>query len=180
VIKIIIHTGLFNRYISKQEIENCIALLHPTYEKLDIEIKCYDKFSTCFKFFIDDSKQAYYDRLTNDIVILPFNIHNISILKQKNKDYIKLCTIFLLFHELRHGYQYKYKKHKFPKKYTRIGSEGYISQWIERDAYRFAVRMMQKNKEEISKILSINNDWNCDYYLKEHDGKDYRNIGILM
>jgi hypothetical protein len=45
------------------------------------------------------------------------------------------------------------------KNYISADSKGYEHQWTEKDAYKWARRVMNLYKNKINKLLGIDNDW---------------------
>ncbi|WP_181170461.1 DUF3920 family protein [Priestia megaterium] len=93
----------------------------------------------------------------NTIIIYLHNIKKLD--KQANKEELKLFIIKTLFHEIRHIYQQRYKPHKVDECYTTDVGNGYESQWEERDANKFSMRMMNKHKKDINDLFNIDFDW---------------------
>jgi hypothetical protein len=167
------------KIISTEEIEKCIDLLHEDYKTLNPTIRVFKNKiamipellkikSECFddyKYIMSGNTHAQYNSNSNLIDIFIFNHLKRYKNKEERRKYLKLYIIFNLYHELRHSYQDKYKNFKFEKErkhYISYGN-GYKSQWIERDANRFAVRMMEKHRENINEILGVTWDWNITW-----------------
>ena len=153
--------------ISKEEIDQCINLLHTDYIGCPIYIfhSFWDYVKWSFKHFnfdFDQLKKAkngmstgMYNSTENFIQIYVFN-------HLGGERYLKLNVIHTLYHELRHYYQFTYKAKIWNNnklvKYD-LGHPKYREAPIERDANKFAQRMMEKNRKEVSRILNVYPDW---------------------
>jgi hypothetical protein len=162
-----------SKVFKHQEVEEILSLLHPIYNDLGITITIYDKrlgvikdWLHIFKGYIQTQtliealkRQIGGNHLEGVISIFPFNYYYSS---SDNKEIKK--KLFLLYdaiHEIRHAFQRIHKKKEYSAPYLGVGKKGYHSQWIEKDANKFAQRFMNKNKEKINEILEINTDWKC-------------------
>lgn len=164
--------------ITSVEIEKVLDLLHSDYKKLGVAIsihksraqtllKCMNPFTSTEmrKSLLRASKKdsrmlGLYGR--KRIVIFPYN-HKTGYSGEHESSCWKLMIIETLIHEIRHAYQEKHKTKRYSASndsYIPSG-KGYDSQWTERDANLFAQRMMNKNKQEINRILGIGFDWEC-------------------
>lgn len=157
--------------LSDFQLKQILNLLYDDYKYLGMTISIYDHPDQVIadrtdfgKEFIDD--WCYEDSLNGTlggyhklgkIALFPFN-H-----KVKNKKYERgLMQLFLLqdlFHEIRHAYQRVYMKRQYNTPYVNTGRNGYQSQWVERDANMFAQRMIEKHRNSINTILSIDFLW---------------------
>ena len=156
--------------ISREEVDDCIGLLHPNYidqcpiyifnsfrehlvwsvRKMDIDIIQLIKAFRGKTTGMYNSKKKY-------IHMYAFNFKSID------KRYIKLCIIHTLYHELRHCFQFNHKINKWKGRLANnqfsIDDPNYRQAPIEKDANKFAARMMRKHSEEISRILNVYPDW---------------------
>jgi len=100
---------------------------------------------------------GFYHPSLNEVWIPIFSYRN------KNPRYVKLEVILTLYHELRHHYQWN-KKPKLAQKrgVLNVKDKGYSADPTERDANRFASRMINKYKDEISNILNVYPEWYVD------------------
>lgn len=76
-------------------------------------------------------------------------------------EYFKVEMVFGLYHEVRHLWQRQHKFKKYDHKKLSVTNIRYSSQDAERDANRFAARMCNQHLDKISKILNIDNEWEC-------------------
>lgn len=158
--------------ISKNEIDACIKLLHKDYhEGYDLHIHYRKRdlikwylLNRCSigglkhatKIIFKEKSFGVFNRYFNAIHIYIFNYSNPY---SSSKPEI----ISTLFHELRHYYQWNYKKNKYEKSFLNLEGITYESQLIERDANNFAARMMNKHCKEISEIINVYPDWFSPY-----------------
>lgn len=157
-----------SRHLSKNQVNEIISLLHPDYQKLKVKIKfIHHKWNLKLCMFNPIPSVTIYANENSDC-IAEYNSNVGCILirdykqQYKEKHLRQLHTIDSLFHELRHAWQYEHKYYKFMKddeNYIGGGNPGYRTQWIEKDAYRFACRMLNKHRDEINKILGIDWKW---------------------
>lgn len=155
-----------SKLITKSEIEGVISLLHDDYRDLGTKITITSNplwgLANLFNIGLDSFKQrikslrqsfssgGMYRTFKNDIVIFD------RWTKKMTRDQQKLVITFLFLHEIRHAWQHKYKfKKYYSSDYKNVNEKGYASQPIEIDANKFAVRMLNKNKERINEILGI-------------------------
>ena len=158
--------------LSDLQLKQILRLLHKNYNNLGMTISIYETAdqvkadrSKYGQLYLDD--WCYQDALNGTlggyhklgtIALFPFN-HTV-----KNPAYRKgLMQLFLiqdLFHEIRHAYQRIHMKKQYNTPYITTGTNGYRSQWIERDANRFAYRMMEKHRSTLNTILGIDFTWN--------------------
>ncbi|MGN1399984.1 MAG: hypothetical protein ACI4XL_00610 [Bacillus sp. (in: firmicutes)] len=158
--------------ITKEEIGRCISLLHPDYQAGEVHI---------FHTFLDFAKWTLKNRFTdlqhikkvfkgktagqyrggdNQIHIYLFN-------HRTQSRYYKINVIHTIYHELRHYYQYNHQAHKWQGRKVfsyEVGDYRYKSSAIERDANRFAARMMIKHKDKLSYHLNIYPNWHVRGY----------------
>lgn len=156
--------------ITKNEINECIKLLHSDYHNCKIKIlKSPAMFTICsiikgrnwkyIKLHLTGRVTAWYD-VNKETVYLPlFSLRSIL---GDDKDVIKVYTVYCLFHELRHHYQWKRKPRLVKRRRSGLSVEdsSYITDPTERDADRFSERMCMKYKDDINKILDIDFEWN--------------------
>lgn len=159
-------------FISNDEILKCINLLPSRYKQMNVIIKVFNnKVITFWDWIIFLRKDNDINMLKSilnknigglcgykidGIRLFAFNYH-LSI----NNNYNKYFLIKTLLHELRHHYQKTY----FPTKYNNAMNKyvcpteshlRYKNQWIEQDANNFTKYIIKKNKNQIYKILNIN------------------------
>ena len=156
------------RLITQEEIDRCISLLHTDYHGCPMYVFHnfwdYIRWSIKYKYIdVKQMKKAYdgkvggtYTSGLNFILIYAFNYNKVD------KRFAKQCIIHTVLHELRHYYQYKTKPKKWKKLRNvayRFDHPKYIEIPEEKDANKFAARMLKKNKMEISRILNVFPDW---------------------
>ncbi len=74
--------------------------------------------------------------------------------------YLKQCVLHTLLHELRHCYQHTKNTKYWNMKHTyKVTDEGYSTAPIEKDANKFANRMMIKHRDKFSDYLNVYPDW---------------------
>lgn len=147
-------------FITTEQIQACINLLHPVYYDLVNKIHIYHDWESFYgehKLYLDKNENgsftslgAYDDNL-NNIYVLSFNY-------KVKKEFYTYQTISVIYHELRHAWQYKYKPdlyHKYDDNYI-VHGNGYVEQWTERDAILFEYRMYFKYIDELYKIFQQN------------------------
>lgn len=156
------------KVITQEEINKCINLLHQDYH--GCPLYAFHNFWDYIKWSIKnkhiDIKQirkvhsgktaGMYNSGDNYIHLYIFNHEKVE------KRYIKQCVVHTLLHELRHYYQYKTKPNKWRKLKQasyKFGDPRYSQSPEEKDADKFAARMLKKNKLGISKILNVYPDW---------------------
>ena len=160
------------KVISQKEIDQCINLLHSDYHGCPVYVfhsfRDYLKWSFKERLFdLPQLKKAWkgktagsYDVVENFIQIYIFN-------HESSDRYIKQSVIHTLYHELRHYYQFTYKSKKWNSKNVvsyKWGDPKYSESDIEKDADKFAGRMLERNKEKISEILNVYTDWETVRY----------------
>ncbi|MGG0667769.1 hypothetical protein ABE073_04485 [Lederbergia citrisecunda] len=167
-----------SKFISDEEINEIIAMLHPHYKEMQMRIYLHkNKFQSILGMlnpFNDSGRRAMLastikgviagNHRQGEIILFPFNYQFKNVPNEYKLQCYKLLIISNLLHEIRHAYQWTYKKKKYNKlsdSYVPAGREGYHSQWIERDANKFAQRIMNSNKQNISYALGISFDWEC-------------------
>ena len=153
--------------ISQEEMDACIQILHDDYHKCEVLVfnsfREFGIWALKHKFKdIAHIKKVYkglsagqYRGKENHVHIYAFN-------HRTNPRYFKVNVIHTLFHELRHYYQYNQQRNKWTgdKVFSyEVGDYRYRSSLIERDANRFAARMMVKHKKDLSYQLNIYPDW---------------------
>lgn len=162
-----------SKVFNQQEIEELLNLLHPVYSDLGITLTIYDKklsvirdWLNIFKGYVLSptlkaalKRQIGGNHFEGVIGIFPFNYYYSNPDNKENK--MKLFMLYDIIHEVRHAYQRVHKEKEYNSPYLGAGNKGYHSQWIERDANKFAQRYMDKNKEKINDILGINMKWEC-------------------
>lgn len=154
----------FSKNVTTDQIEKIINLLHNEYNNLGTDIKVYSNYFQLIRGIFKDNQSTfskirrsirdtkdfikiggYYDPPLNKVVILE---HLFFLLPKEER---KLYFVNILFHELRHNWQQKYKK------FQRTDNDTpYHERLEERDANLFAMRMMNKYKKEINEILNLN------------------------
>lgn len=167
-----------SKYVTREQINSILDLLHNDYKRLSTNIHIY---GNKFRLFANLSQFIGLLGITGKNTCGLQNGENIYVfcynlkrwLEKSNesdkhiiKDCTKLTTISTMFHELRHVYQMYYKYDKYMNdtlNYIGVIGKGYGSQWVERDANKFAQRMMNKYNKEINNILGINFEWYMNY-----------------
>lgn len=137
--------------ISKEEIQLCLSLLHGGYHNLcpvHIGTKIRSFFVRLRWGFEAGYLQGYYHSIKKHIYLFPDVTFSLCEWEDDPSGLLakKKQVIFTLFHEVRHAYQHQTAK--------------WMKQWhndelLEKDANRFAYRMMWKHKKEIEKILNV-------------------------
>ncbi|WP_046217005.1 DUF3920 family protein [Priestia filamentosa] len=140
-------------------------LLHEDYHIDPKKIKVFNNrylfviYGLLKEFDIGYIKDAFYSRTkgtyrTGDDNILIFTY-------DLNGKRHALNTIATFYHELRHYYQHNYKTNKFNLNSATLhmSENGYNTQPHERDANRFASRMMNKHRKKLSELTDTFN-WN--------------------
>ncbi|WP_137743359.1 DUF3920 family protein [Robertmurraya siralis] len=159
--------------LTDNQIQIIIDLLHEDYHDLGMtitiyrnRIQLYKDWLNPIKFYISkhDMKLSIKGDISGNhlegiISIFPFNYNK----KLSNYDK-QLGVIYSLLHEIRHAYQRIHKKHKYydnKRKYITANKNGYHSQWVEKDANKFATRFMNRYKDKINGILNQDVNWYC-------------------
>lgn len=163
---------LKSKVITREEINECIKILHKDYH--DAEILVFDRFldylkwSLSHEYFNFNNIKEVYKKLTLGNYNSKTNKIHIYIFNNKSEDrYIKASVINTLFHELRHYYQFNFKGSKWGNGNNltyALDDYRYRSSPIERDADKFAARMMIKHKDSISDALNVYPDWKLKGY----------------
>jgi Zn-dependent peptidase ImmA (M78 family) len=157
--------------ITEDEIRQCMALLHEDYKDPKCKINFMFTLWDFIKWNIKNSKFCFKDTIearrgdAGAVYHMDLEEINVYLFNYKqNERFYKITMIFRTFHELRHHYQNKYKNHLLTKEVRYVLSDyRYDSSPSERDANRFASRMMMKNRKEISDILNVFPDWDITY-----------------
>ena len=158
--------------ISDFQLKQILRLLHDDYQYLGMTISIYDAPDQvkadrekhgqtyidewCYKDALNGTLGGYHK--LGKIALFPFN-HTVRNPAYR-KGLMQLFSIQDLFHEIRHAYQRIHMKKQYNAPYITTGTAGYRSQWIERDANRFAYRMMEKHRSSLNAILGIDFTWN--------------------
>ena len=159
-----------HKVITDKEIKDCIKLLHKDYH--DAKMHVFDTFFDFLKWvvrnkFTDFSyiKKVYKGRTVGCYNSGRNQIH-IYIFNDKSEErYRRINIIHTVMHEIRHYYQYNYKGYKWNDNVRyELGDYRYKSAAEERDANKFAARMMMKNKDKISNILNVYPCWSVRGY----------------
>lgn len=153
--------------VTKEEIYECMKLLHEDYH--DANIIIFNNFWECLKwhvlnnFDIEQIKKVYKGRTVGCYNVDLKYIHIYMFNDKTEERYRKINIIHTLMHELRHYYQYNFQESKWRKGNNKVtymlGDYRYKSAPVERDANKFAARMMIKHKEKLSNILNIYPSW---------------------
>lgn len=153
-----------------KELYECLDLLHEDYRgKCDIHI-FYSKFDY-IKWIIKNkfigmkpagkvlrghSLGCYTSHDSMDTKILHIYVFN----HKFDQRYLKQCILHTLLHELRHCYQHTKNTKFWNMKHTyKVTDEGYSTAPIEKDANKFANRMMIKHRDKFSDYLNVYPDW---------------------
>lgn len=166
-----------SKLISSVEIEQVLTMLHHDYSDLGMTINVHkNKLHTFLKWINPFNSTIIYPvfkmaykgtsggtHLEGKIEMFSYN--RIVDVEEHEKECVKLLIIFDILHEIRHAYQRVHKKTEYEKSHEDYIPEGngYASQWIERDANKFAQRMMNNNKEKINEVLGIDFGWHCSW-----------------
>lgn len=150
---------VYSRKIKKKEVAEFINLLPDRYKNLDVRIELYGSrlHLILSQFF---NKRSKHKDACGDF----FESHNLIrcfLYKFSKNKYFKINIFGALLHEIRHKYQSVYFTEKYYKDqldYIPSG-ENYLNQWIEKDAYRFARRVMNLYKDKINEIIGFDEDW---------------------
>lgn len=158
--------------ISQEEIDQCIELLHPDYHNCPVYVfhSFWDYVKWSFKRFefdFEQLKKAWTGK-TSGVYNSRYSFIQLYVFNHTVEDrYIKQCVIHTLYHELRHYYQFTNKARIWRSakgiSYS-LGHPRYNESPIERDANKFAARMVIKNRKKISKILNVYTDWKVNGY----------------
>lgn len=190
MIKVNIHK---EKNIKKDEVLSIIDLLHEDYGKIDVDIYIIGSAFSLIPLyikgildlgiieFISFFFMVYFKRsygCENNGIIFIFS----RSIEEERDIFKKLVIISIMLHELRHAYQYEYNNIGKLKDYDYDNyipyGNGYESQYIERDANKFATRMLNKYAKEIYKILDLDFIyialW-CDSIQIKNVGKGYFN-----
>lgn len=167
---------LKRKKITTKQINECINLLHKDYQG-DYKIKVYktklsyvvsmlfNKKSTLATYEdLSNTTAGQFNRYTNQIEIYYFKYHRLYQDEGNNKyDFMNLHCIDVIFHELKHYYQWNYQRLRY---WNEFQFYGYFSAnglqkslQIERGANNFCRRMMEKYHNQISSILNMNYEW---------------------
>lgn len=159
--------------VKDDQIHALLGLLHKDYRDLGMTISVYgslddvisDRNGTMERYMHKTNLEGVFSgeyggyHQEGFIFLYPFN-HQVR--NSKLEDGVrKLFFVFDLMHEVRHAYQRIYFSSRRKKEYVEAGNAGYHSQWVERDANKFAQRFMEKYKEYIDAILGIPFVWRC-------------------
>lgn len=149
----------YTKKVTSKDIKHIIDLLPNRYKNLDVKIEV---FGNRFYLWMYNFLKT---RTTHNASVADFNEYHKSIRIYAHKEvedkYLKLRVCYSLLHELRH----KMQTIKFPTKYSIDNQnyipagEGYSTQWIEKDANKFARRVMKLHKNKISKIYNLDEEW---------------------
>lgn len=155
--------------ITKDELLKCQKLLHKHYQDVPIVIYRSRLLFTTNKFLEGVSfnriqehllkqSRGWYDPINNKVHITLFSF--------VESEFAPIEVVLLLFHELRHHYQTTRKPRLFKQRNWElcVTDSRYNSDPTERDANKFAARMCNKYKSEISEILKIEADWVVNGY----------------
>ncbi|MGD6876904.1 DUF3920 family protein [Bacillus infantis] len=149
-----------------KELYECLDLLHEDYKgKCDIHI-FYSKLELLkwsivnrftdfarFKIVLKGISLGCYFSESKMIHIYLFN-------HKFNQRYLKQCVLHTLLHELRHCYQHTKNTKYWGMKHTyKVTDDEYSEVPIEKDANKFAKRMLIKHEDEFSRILNVYPDW---------------------
>lgn len=153
--------------ITQDEVNECIKLLHKDYREAKILVFNaffeYLKWSLSYKTFDPRQIKKVYKGITVGSYNVDLKHVHVYVFNHKSEEkYLKTNIIHTLFHELRHYYQYNFKEYKWKRGRNvtyELGDYRYMSAPIERDANKFAARMMTRYKEKISSILNVYPDW---------------------
>ncbi|PLR72232.1 DUF3920 family protein [Bacillus sp. UMB0728] len=154
-------TSNFNK-----EIYECLDLLHEDYKgKCDIHI-FYSKFDyimwTAKNLFFDlrQIKKIFKDKILGCYFSGNKMIHIYAFNHKFEDRYLKQCVLHTLLHELRHYYQNENNTKYWNMKHTyKVTDEDYSTAPIEKDANKFANRMMIKHRDKFSDYLNVYPDW---------------------
>lgn len=156
--------------ITSNEVKELYKLLHKDYHSLNITISFYGtRLSTALGYLSialnspiqtnESMEESFKVHIVGKINVFTFNSSFKSVIGRR------LYIAFVLFHELRHSYQFKYMRKKYIKASSNYipKGKGYATQWIEKDANMFAQRMMNKHHDTINEILKIDVNWRCEW-----------------
>lgn len=155
--------------ITRKKIRQCHQLLHKDYQ--DVKVILYrsrllfiikkilkgETFNEITDYLFGRAK-AWYN-IENQTV-------NIPLFAFKKGDWISVEVIHALYHELRHYYQFTHKPKIIKERdwNLTVRDSDYKADPTERDANRFAARMCNKYKQEISEILGVKPNWSVKGY----------------
>lgn len=171
--------------LSKEQIDSCLKLLHPDYLEINYDIKLYSSktsyiLSYLYKTYLCIPREGLKGFLYNIktkcawgthgsigdmhyIRLFEFNVRRClhSAMHKKDKEEFKnWIAVICLFHEVRHAYQENTNKYKREfDNYITPDKRGYVAQLLEKDAFHFSQRMLDKHYGSIKKIINAEKDY---------------------
>lgn len=164
-----------NGVIKKNEYLNAIKLLHDTFKKLTVRIFVHSDRESFHKYTWKNS----HELTQNDICLVLGGYCTGFFKHDKNSIHIFEWTedkieylLYVLYHELRHAWQLKYKPKilKNPEGVYYTCGMKWLIQPQELDAINFADKIIEKNKISLSKIFKtpINYDDRLRLFYDRH------------